>query len=257
MPIAYVREPSALLERCEVSYVKRVAIDAARARHQHRGYVEALEELGCELRWLPPLPEHADGVFVEDTAVVVPEGVVIARPGAASRRGEVESVAAALGPRTALTRLCEPATLEGGDVLRIGRRLYVGASARSNAAGTAQLSAALAPFGYQVSSVPMQGCLHLKSAVTFIPPATVLVNPEWVDGALFGAARIIQVAPEEAFGANTLTVAGVTLVSADYPRTRERLEEAGIVTRALTVSELHKAEAALTCMSLMFGPEDA
>ena len=144
-----------------------------------------------------------------------------------------------------------PATLEGGDVLRVGRAFYVGASARTNAAGVAQLAAALAPFGYTVEALPLHDCLHLKSAVTFIPPATLLVNPAWVEAARLPEATRIEVAPGEPYGANTLTVGGVTLVSAAYPRTQERLEAAGIATRALEVGELHKAEAALTCLSLI------
>lgn len=251
--MAFVRELSPLLERCELSYVERLAIDGERARHQHHAYVRELESLGCQLAWLPALPEHADAVFVEDTAVVVPELTVITRPGALSRRNEVESVASTLAPHTRLSRVREPGTLEGGDVLRIGRALYVGVSRRTNADGVAQLASALAPFAYSVQAVSMQGCLHLKSAVTFIAPDTVLVNPQWVDPALFGARNVVHVAAEEPFGANTLTVNGVTLVSADYPRTRERLEGSGITTRALQITELHKAEAALTCMSLIFG----
>jgi dimethylargininase len=248
--IAVVREPSPHLERCELSHVQRVLIDAERARRQHQGYVAELAARGCELRWLPPLPEHADAVFVEDTAVVLPELTVITRPGAKSRRAEVDSVAATLAPHTHLVHVRDPGTLEGGDVLRIGRRLYVGVSGRTNDEGIAQLAAAIAPFDYTVHAAAMHGCLHLKSAATFIPPDTLLVNAEWVDPALFGVQRIVHVA--EPFGANTLTVGGVTLVSSDYPATQERLRRAGIATRALEVSELHKAEAALTCMSLIF-----
>jgi dimethylargininase len=252
MPIAFVRELSRRLERCELSYLERNAIDGERARSQHQGYLAELAALGCQLKWLPSLPEHADGVFVEDTAVLVPGLAVITRPGAASRRDEVESVADTLAAHTAVTRVREPGTLEGGDVLRMGHTLYVGLSARTNEAGIEQLAAALAPLGYSVQGVPMHGCLHLKSAVTFIPPDILIANPDWVEPSVFDARRVIHVAPEEAFGSNTLTVGGVTLVSADYPRTQQRLAAAGVVTRALQVSELHKAEAALTCMSLMF-----
>jgi dimethylargininase len=248
--IAFVRELSPLLERCELSYIGRASIDLQRARQQHQGYVNELAARGCELRWLPALPQHADGVFVEDTAVVLPELTVITRPGAASRRAEVDSVAATLAAHTPLVHVRDPGTLEGGDVLRIGRRLYVGISGRTNAAGLEQLAAALAPFGYTVHGVGLRDCLHLKSAATFIPPDTLLVNPEWVDATLFDVRRTVAVA--EPFGANTLTVGGVTLVSADYPATQERLRAAGIATCALGVSELHKAEAALTCMSLIF-----
>jgi dimethylargininase len=250
--IAFVRELSPLLERCELSFLQRDPIDQARAHQQHQAYLGELQALGCRLVRLPPLPEHPDAVFVEDTAVVVPEITVITRPGALSRRNEVESVASTLAPLTRLARVREPGTLEGGDVLRIGHALYVGNSARTNAEGIAQLATALEPWGYSVQGVALQGCLHLKSAVTFIDPETILVNPQWVDPSAFGVRRVVQVAPEEPFGANTLTLNGVTLVSADYPLTEQRLAAVGIETRALEVSELHKAEAALTCMSLLF-----
>lgn len=253
--IAFVREIAGTLAHCELTHLARKPIDVPRARGQHARYVVELTALGCRIEWLPPLPEHADGVFVEDTAVLVPEVAVVARPGVASRRGEVESVAAALASHLEVRRISAPGRLEGGDVLRIGRTLYVGQAAarggRTNAAGVTQLAEALQPFGYTVRGVPMRGCLHLKSACTFIPPRTLLVNPVWVEAEALAAPTVVAVDPLEPYGANTLTVAGVTLVSAAYPRTRERLEASGIATRALEVSEVHKAEAALSCMSLL------
>jgi dimethylargininase len=251
--IALVRAVAASLGDCELSFVDRCPIDVMRAQTQHAAYVKALQGLGCQVQWVTALPAHADGVFVEDTAVVVPEVAVITRPGAPSRRGEIDSMEQALGRFMTVRRVQDPATLEGGDVLRIGRALYVGASARSNAQGVAQLGAALAPFGYSVRALPMRDCLHLKSAVTFIPPDIALVNPAWIDPTSLGLARIIAVDPQEPFGANTLTLAGVTLVSAAYPRTRERLESQGVITRVLDIDELHKAEAALTCLSVILG----
>jgi dimethylargininase len=251
--IALLRKVADSLGHCELSYVGRSEIDVARAQAQHAAYAAALASLGCELQWLTPLPAQPDGVFVEDTAVVVPEVAVITRPGAASRRGEVDTVAAALAQHLPVRRITEPATIEGGDVLRIGRNLYVGASRRSNAQGVAQLAQALAPCGYRVHAVALRDCLHLKSAATFIAPDTVLANPAWVDPGEFGCTRVIAVAADEPFGANTLTVGGVTLVSADYPKTRQLLERAGVTTRELDVSELHKAEAALTCLSVLLG----
>jgi dimethylargininase len=151
----------------------------------------------------------------------------------------------------ALRRVTEPGCLEGGDVVQIGRTLYVGSSGRSNGAGIAQLSSALEPFGYRVRALALSGCLHLKSACTHIPPDTLLVNPAWVDPADFAAGTVVAVDPREPYGANTLTIGGVTLVSSAYPRTEERLRASGIATRALEASELHKAEGALTCMSLL------
>jgi dimethylargininase len=249
--LAFVREVSPQLAQCELTHLARAPIDAARAMSQHREYTRALSALGCRLEWLPPLPAQADGVFVEDTAVLLPEIAVITRPGVPSRRGETAGVAAALAAQRPLQHIRAPGCLEGGDVLHIGRTLYVGASARSDADGIAQLAAALEPCGYRVQSVALSGCLHLKSAVTFIAPHTLLVNPAWVDPAVFGVATVIAVAESEPYAANTLTVAGTTLVSAAYPDTARRLGAAGVRTQTLDVSELHKAEAALTCMSLL------
>lgn len=249
--IAWIREVAPSLAQCELTFLEREPIDIPRAARQHERYVQELAALGCRLEWLPSLPQQPDGVFVEDTAVLVPELVVVTRPGADSRRGEVESVAVALGRHLAVARIEAPATLEGGDVLRIGRTFYVGTSGRSNPQGVAQLARLLAPHGYHVRAVPMQGCLHLKSACTFIPPARLLVNPQWVDPGAFDVAEVITVEASEPYAANTLTLGDVTLVSGAYPRTQARLAAAGIGTRTLEVSELHKAEAALTCLSLL------
>jgi dimethylargininase len=249
--IALLREVSASLAACELSFLERAPIDVERARAQHAHYAAELTALGISVEWLEPLPGSADAVFVEDTAVVLPEVAVITRPGVASRRNEVESVAASLAGHRPLERIVAPGTLEGGDVVRIGRNLYVGASGRSNAAGIEQLRAALAPIGYRVAGVAMRDCLHLKSGATFIPPDILVVNPAWVDAQVFDARTVVEVDESEAFAANTLTVEGVTLVSVAFPRTEARLRAAGVATRALDVSELQKAEAALTCMSLM------
>ena len=249
--IAWVRKVAPSLAQCELTFLEREPIDVARAAQQHERYTQELAARGCRLEWLPSLPQQPDGVFVEDSAVLVPELAVVTRPGADARRGEVESVAAALGRHLPVARIEAPATLEGGDVLRIGRTFYVGTSGRSNPQGVAQLAAVLAPHGYHVRAVPMQGCLHLKSACTLIPPARLLVNPRWVDPALFDVTEIITVDANEPFAANTLSLGDVTLVSSAYPRTQARLAAAGSATRALEVDELQKAEAALTCMSLL------
>ena len=250
--IALLREVSPHLAECELSYLGRVPLDVERARGQHARYAAQLAALGLGLEWLEPLPAHADGVFVEDTALVLPEVAVIARPGIASRREEVRSTAAGLAAHRPLARIRAPGTLEGGDVLRIGRTLYVGNSGRSNREGIAQLGALLGPLGYRVRAVPLRDCLHLKSAATFIPPDILVVNPAWVEPGAFEACTVVEVAEDEAFAANTLTLGGVTLLSAAYPETERRLQRAGIATRALDVSELQKAEAALTCMSIVF-----
>jgi dimethylargininase len=249
--LALVREVSPQLAHCELTHLERAAIDAPTAVRQHQGYTQALQALGCTLEWLPPLPEHPDGVFVEDTAVVLPEIAVITRPGAASRRGETASVAAALAQHRPVARISEPGSLDGGDVLRVGRTLHVGASGRTNEAGIAQLAQRLRPYGYRVERMALAGCLHLKSAGSFIPPDVLLLNPAWLEAAVFVGLRVIAVDEREPHAANTLTVGGTTLVSAAYPRTCRRLEAAGVSTGTVDVSELHKAEGGLTCMSLL------
>jgi dimethylargininase len=252
--IAFVREVSALLDRCELSHVSRTPIDLKLARKQHAKFTSELKELGVQVEALAPLPEHPDGVFVEDGAVVLPEVAVLARPGAASRQPEVESVASTLARHRPVVRIGEPATLDGGDVLRIGRTLFVGISARTNCEGAAALGEIVEAHGYQLHPVEVSGCLHLKSACTFVPPHFLVLNPAWVDTKPFGDFRVITVDETEPFAANTLTVGGTTLVNAAFPKTDRRLREAGIMTRHIALSEFSKAEAGVSCLALFVEP---
>jgi dimethylargininase len=256
MLIAITRDVSPSLGGCELSFVARGAIDVERAVAQHRAYRLLLESLGCRVLLLPAEPELPDAVFVEDVALVLDEVALLTRPGAASRRAEGASVAPLLGQYRPLLSLAAPATLDGGDVLRIGRTLYVGESARSNAAGIAQLRELLAGYGYRVQGVPTRDCLHLKSAVTQVADDALLVQPAWVDPAVFTAAerglRLIEVDPDEAHAANALRVDRSVIHPDCFPRTGRRLAEAGIDVVAVDVSELQKAEGAVTCCSLLF-----
>ncbi|WHZ18310.1 MAG: N(omega),N(omega)-dimethylarginine dimethylaminohydrolase [Rhodanobacteraceae bacterium] len=250
--IAITRAVSRALDRCELSHLPRRPIDIDLARTQHARYEQALRDAGCAVRQLPEQPDLPDSVFVEDTAIVLDEVAVVTRPSAASRRGEVGSVAAALSEWRPLVRIETPATLDGGDVLRLGRRLYVGASARSNADGIAQLAEKVAPFGYQVEAVPVQGCLHLKSAVTQVADDLLLVNPEWVDPACFLGCRWIGVARGEPFAANVLRIDAAVICAASQPATADALRRAGLDVRVVDMSETEKAEGGLTCCSLVF-----
>ena len=254
MPTALVALTRALSPRmveCELTHLTREPIDLPRATAQHAAYEALLRALGCEVRRVAPAPEHPDAVFIEDTAVVVDEIAIITRPGAESRRGEVEGVAEALAPLRSLVRLTEPATLDGGDVLTIGKRLYVGRTARTNSEGITQLRAALAPHGYTVTAVPVTGCLHLKSAVTAVDDATVVLNPDWVDPARFADYRVITVDPSEPMGANILRVGDALVYATDYPKTLARLHAAGFHPHTVDASELAKAEGAVTCCSVL------
>jgi dimethylargininase len=249
--VALTRPVPLSLARCELTHLQRVPIDLGRARAQHGAYEERLRSLGCDVRPLPAADDLPDAVFVEDTAVVLDELAVIARPGAASRRAEVESVSAALGAWRALRRIDPPGTLDGGDVLVVGRRVFAGLSSRTNREGVEQLEGALSPHGYRVHPLTVSSCLHLKSAVTAVAPGTVLLNPAWVDAAAFGEFERIAVDAREPAAANALSVAGTVVCAEAFPRTNERLARAGLPMVALDVSELAKAEGALTCCSLL------
>src|SRR5436305_12759384 len=185
MLIALTRPVSPSINACELTFHDQQPIDVAKATEQHRAYEDCLRSLGAEIMRLPLEPDLPDAVFVEDAAIVVDEVAIIPLMGAASRRPETISLAAALRAYRALRYLEAPATLDGGDVLRVGRRLFVGLSSRTNQAGIAQLGAHLADFSYEVQAVEVSGCLHLKSACTYIGNNTLLINRAWVDATAF------------------------------------------------------------------------
>jgi dimethylargininase len=249
--VALTREVSPKLGECELSFQARTTMDVDVARAQHAAYREALAALGARVVLLPTLADHADCVFVEDTAIVLDEVAIMTRPGAESRRGESASIAEALGAYRTLRHLEAPATLDGGDVLRVGKTLYVGLSRRTNAAGIQQLAKAVEPYGYWITPVEVRGCLHLKSACSYVGNGTLLVNRAWVDMDAFCSVRLLDVPAEEPHGANVLWINDTALVPSSYPETRALLEAEGIATYVVDTSELMKAEAGVTCMNLL------
>ena len=249
--VALVRSVPDALARCELTHLPRVSIDAAKAREQHAGYERALALLGCEVCRVPATPELSDSAFVEDAAVVLDEVAIITRPGVGSRRGECASVAEALAPYRDLQCLSAPATLDGGDVLRLGHTLYVGVGGRTNRAGIEQLSRMVGDLGYEVRPVEVRGCLHLKSAATELASGLVLVNPAWVDERTFRGHKAMEVDSEEPFAGNVLRIGGSVLAAAAHVRTNARLRSAGLRVHTVDVAELAKAEAGVTCCSLI------
>ena len=252
MLTAITRAVSPAINQCEIGFIERQVIDLAKANLEHRQYEACLAELGASVVSLPPEPDYPDSVFVEDPAVVVDEVAVMARMGALSRRGEADSLARALAPYRELRWLREPATLEGGDMMRIGRSLYVGVSHRTNRAGIEQLAGELSPLGYSVTPVTVRGALHLKTACCSLGDGAILANRAWLDLEPLRQYRIIDVAPGEGRAANVLSIGGSVIVPACFPRTAEILARAGYKVRSLDVSELMKAEAGVTCSSLIF-----
>lgn len=253
MRVAITRGISPRMDRCELTHVERQEIDLERAIAQHQSYETLLEDLGCEVRCLRASPDLPDSVFVEDTAVVMDEIAIITRPGAPSRQAEIPEITAELALHRPMAQITVPGTLEGGDILVMDRRVIVGLSSRTNACGARQAADILRPFGYEVVTVPIEKCLHLKSAVTRVATDTILVNRAWIDaGAFTGETRIIDVDPAEPFAANALQIGESVVFPAAYPRTADRLNQAGIRVRPIDVSEILKAEGGVTCCSLVF-----
>ena len=252
MLTAITRSVSVTLDGCELAYLDRQSIDVVHAAGQHRAYEQCLRDLGVSVTSLPAEADLPDAVFVEDPAVVLDEVAVMTRMGAGSRRPESESVAAALAPWRRLHWMTDPATMDGGDVMRVGRTIYVGASSRTNAEGIRQLSEMLSPFGYTVCPVEVTGCLHLKTACTYLGDDVLLVNRAWVNPSAFQGLRLVAVAPEEPWGANVLAVGETRLMPDSFPATADIVRGLGWKVRTVDISELMKAEAGVTCMSLIF-----
>ena len=249
--LAITREISPAIEQCELTHLERTPIDIVRARAQHEVYEAALRELGCEVVRLPAGPDMPDSVFIEDTAVVLDELAVITRPGAESRRVETGAVATALRSHRPVAAILAPGTLDGGDVQRIGRTLYVGVGYRSNDAGAAQLRALVGSQGYSVEAVRFTGCLHLKSAISLVADDLLLINPDWVDPTVFDGCRTMRVDPAEPYAANAVLLGDSIIYPEEYVRTLSRIETAGVRVRTVPAGELAKAEGAVTCCSLI------
>jgi dimethylargininase len=254
---AITRAVGSALGDCALTFLDREPIDLARAQEQHAAYNEALRRAGAVVEVLPADVTLPDSVFVEDTAVVLDEAAVITRPGTPLREREVPAIEAALSRYRNLLRIAAPATLEGGDVLRLGREFLVGISSRTNGEGFSQFASIVKGFGYRATPIEVKGCLHLKTAVTALDEETLLVNPSWIDAAALPRVRQLVVPDDEPFGANALGVNGVVHLSARWKRTRELVESSGFSVSSLDVSEFEKAEAGLTCLSLIFSSESS
>jgi dimethylargininase len=248
-PRVLVRRPSPRLAAGELTHLQRVPVDAGLALAQWRGYVDAFRARGWAVTEIEPADEHPDGVFIEDTAVVFGDRAVLTAPGADSRRGELATVAPALDAADlAVHRIEPPGTLDGGDVLKVGRTAYVGRGARTNDAGIEQLRAIVAPAGWTVVAVPVTKVLHLKSAVTALPDGTIIGRAATVDDrAAFP--EFLEV-PEQHGTAVVDLGGGAVLMSADAPRTAELLRARGLDVVAVPITEFEKLEGCVTCLSV-------
>lgn len=249
---AITRPVSATINDCELSFHARQRIDVDKAIAQHEAYQNCLAKLGVRIVSLPAEPDFPDAVFVEDTAVVLDEVAIISIMGAKSRRPEAASVGEALAHYRPLNFLAEPATLDGGDVLRIGRSIFVGLSQRTNRDGVNQLRELLGAFDYQVQPVEVKNCLHLKSGCSYLGNDTILINRSWINPESFRQFEILDVPEDEPAAANVLLVGDCIIMPTSFPKTRALLKNRGLRIETIDLSELQKAEAGVTCGSLIF-----
>lgn len=245
------RRPSSSIAQGALTYMDRVTPDFALAELQHNVYRSALVAKGHALIDVPAANGFPDSTFAEDVVLAFPECFVLCRPGTASRLGEPELIASYLPEDRPIYRIEAPATLDGGDILRIGRDVFVGLSTRTNSAGLIGLERLLSSFNYKTIPVRVLGALHLKTAVTAPTSDILLANSDWVDLAPFGNRTIIDVDDAEPFSANTLHIGEQLFMQASHPRTTSRLKSLGLIIDALDISEFAKIEAGLTCMSVI------
>ncbi len=227
--------------------------DPARTREQFEAYAAALRDAGVDATVLDPLPDHPDAHFVEDVAVVMPEVIVRTRPGAPERRGEIDAVGEALQRFGPVVDIEAPGTLDGGDVLTVGDRVFVGRSERTNDAGARQLRAIVEPQGFSCVTVPVGAGLHLKSSVNAVSDDTLVLTAEFAHEPAFAEFDRVVVPDGEEYAANVLRVNDRVLVPAGYPAMAGRLRARGLAVVELAMSEFRKMDGGLTCLSVRFG----
>jgi dimethylargininase len=252
MKIAITRQVSPAINQCELTHIAREPIDYERACAQHKQYEDALRSLGLNCITLDAEADLPDSVFVEDVALVLDECAIMLNLGASSRRPEVASVEKVLASYREIFRIQPPGTVDGGDILRVDRTIYVGLSSRSTEDAIEQIKAILEPRNYRVQGVNVTGCLHLKSAVTRVSENTLLINPEWVSKDDFPGMDFIDVDPSEPYAANAVLVEDAIIYPSAFPKTRAKLEREGVNLLIVDADELAKAEGAVTCCSLIF-----
>ena len=245
---AFTRAVSPRIAECQLTHLDRVPIDPAEAATQHAAYERALADAGFDIVRLPELADDPDAVFVEDTALILGDHAVITRPGAPSRIGEVDSTAAGLADHFTVHRIAE-GHVDGGDVLRIGQRLYVGLSTRTDRQGLAALAELVRALGYDVCEARAGACLHLKTGATLAGDDVLLYDPQAIDPTQF--AGVEPFAVDEPAAANCVCAGEYLILPAGNPRTAARLRDRGFAVVEVDVSELQKAEAGVTCMSLI------
>jgi len=249
--VAITHVPSPNMEGCIRTYIENATIDMELARRQHAGYCAVLEECGADVVSLKKNTDLPDSVFVEDAAVVLDEIAVVGVMGALSRRPESAAVEAELRKWRLVHRIELPATLDGGDVLRIGKTILIGFSSRTNEEGVTGFKQVAEPLGYRVIVVPVTGCLHLKSACCALPDGSLIVNRKWIDHRAIAGFETLDVPAEEPWGANVTLVRSSVVMPAGNGRVGELIARRGFAVHGVDLSEFQKAEGSASCLSIL------
>ena len=248
--IALTHIPSPNMQSCVRTFVPQAPIDHALAAKQHADYCQTLRDCRTQVLTLDVNVSRPDGAFIEDTAIVLDEVAVLCSLAPESCRDEPVGMEPILREHREIERIELPATVEGGDCLRVGRTLLVGQSCRTNAAGIAVLAGIVGHYGYQVRAIPVRGCLHLKTACTALPDGRLLVNPAWIDSAALADYELVAIPDEEPWAANVAVVRSSVLLNSAHARTADLIRSLGFDVRPIDLSEFSKAEAGVTCLSL-------
>ncbi len=223
------------------------------ALKQHKKYIEALEMCGLEVLITEPDERLPDSVFVEDTAILIPECAIITIPGAESRKAETDRIKKALKSfYRNIEEISSPGTVDGGDVMMAGSHFFIGISDRTNIEGAKQLIKILEKYGYSGSTVSINNVLHLKSGVAYLENNYLVATGEFADKEEFKKYNILKVKDEESYAANCVWINDFVLVAKGFPKTKKLIEEAGYETIELDVSEFRKLDGGLSCLSLRF-----
>lgn len=249
---ALVGAVSRNINQCELTYCEREQIDHAKACAQLEAYKYLLRTLNVNLISMDAIDSSPDCCFVQDTAIVLDEICIVASMGAPSRAAETRSVEAVLSRFRPVRRILPPATIDGGDVVQLGKRIFVGASRRTNARGIARLTELVEPFGYKTIPVDVNGGLHLTTGCGIVNDETVLLNPRWLDASAFKGLRQLHVAEDEPWSANTIRIDSTVCIEQQAPKTFDQIQPYVENVVTLDISEFRKAEGSLSCLSLIF-----
>ena len=220
---------------------------------QHLQYMKALMSCGLKITILDPDNDYPDSTFVEDTALLTPKCAIITNPGAPSRKGEVKEIATLLsGHFEIIESINSPGTVDAGDIMMVGSHYYIGLSDRTNKEGAKQIIEILEKYGMTGSVVPLNNLLHLKTGISYLENNTFLAGEEFIDNQEFKDFNIIPVEDDESYAANSIWVNERVIMPAGYPKTQQKLEQAGYEILPVNTSEFKKIDGGVSCLSLRF-----